>query len=96
MQERPIYFYMANLWSEVEKIFIYKEKGENEAMQSALKRAQLIFDKVRSFENKSANFEVDVLESVLVDLFSTKRKYFADRTQLSSYLNSFALRVMAR
>lgn len=96
MQERPIYFYMANLWSEVEKIFIYKEKGENELMQSALTRAVSIINKIKSFDNKSATFEINILENIITDLVGDQNKNSVFRSQLSSYLNPFALRVMRR
>lgn len=94
MEEKPIYFYMANLWSEVEKIFVWKERGDNEAMQSALKRAIPIIDKIKSFNNTSATAEINILQDILIDLNSSERKYLISREQLSSYLNPFALRVV--
>ena len=94
MKEKNICFYMANLWSEVEKVFIWKERGDMEAMQDALARVLPIIEKIKSFNNKSANAEIDILENVLNDLNNTERKYSASREQLSSYLNPFALRVI--
>jgi acetamidase/formamidase len=91
--EKPIYFYMANLWSEVEKIFIWKERKDKEAMQSALRRAIPIIEKIKSFNNKSASFEASILEDILIDLDNPQRKYLASREELSSYLNHFALRL---
>jgi len=85
---------MANLWSEVEKIFIWKERGDKIAMQDALERAKPIIEKIKSFDNKSASAEIGILEDVLNDLDSSDRKYFASREQLSSYLTPFALRVI--
>ena len=94
MQDKTICFYMANLWSEVEKIFMWKEKGDREAMQSAMARAIPIIEKIKSFNNKNANAEMGILEDVLTDLNSSERKYLADRKQLSSYLSPFALRIV--
>ena len=87
-------FYMANLWSEVEKIFIWKEKGDKKAMQSAMNRVIPIIYKIKSFNNKSASAEINILEDVLNDLNNSSKKYLASRKQLSSYLNPFALRVI--
>ena len=95
MQEKPIYFYMANLWSEVEKIFISKEKGDDASSRSAFRRAMPIIAKIKSFNNKSASFEIDILRDILDDLNNISRKYLADRKQLSSYLYPFALRAMS-
>ena len=95
MQEKPIYFYMANLWSEVEKIFISNEKGDNASSQSAFRRAMPIIAKIKSFNNKSASFEIDILQDILNDLNSIPRKYLADRKQISAYLYPFALRAMS-
>jgi len=37
-QEKPIYFYVANLGSEVQRMFVWKEKGDKEATQNANKK----------------------------------------------------------
>lgn len=87
IQERPIYFYVANLGSEVQRIFVWKEKGDREAMQNAYKRAISIIDKIKSFDNKSANTEMDILQKAI-------KENILNRNQISSYFNPFALRVM--
>ena len=86
---------MANLWSEVEKIFLSKERGDGKSMQSAMSRAMPIIEKIKSFDNKSANSEINILQDILIDLNSSKPKYLVNRKQMSSYLNPFALRVMS-
>lgn len=92
MQEKPIHFYVANLWSEVEKVFAWKEKGDKNLMQSALGRAMHIIEKIKSFNNKSATFEISILEDILNDLDNFPRKYLADRQQINAYLYPFAMR----
>ena len=93
-QERPLYFYVANLGSEVQRIFSWKEKGDKEAAENAYKRAILIIDKIKNFGNKNANIEMDILLDSLKDLIYEKPE-FIDRNQMSAYFNPFALRVMS-
>lgn len=95
-QEKPIYFYVANLGSEAQRIFGWKEKGDKEAMQNAYKRATLIIDKIKSFNNESANAEMDILQKFFDELILEKMEYSINRNQISSYFNPFALRVINR
>lgn len=87
-QEKPIYFYVANLGSEIQRFLGWKEKGDNEAMQNAYKRAISIIEKIRSFGNQSANVEMNILQKAL-------EENILNRSQISSYFNPFALRVMS-
>jgi|SRR3989344_4591745 len=93
-QEKPIYFYVANLGSEVQRMFVWKEKGDKEATQNAYKRAISIIERIKSFGNKSANAEMSVLQKSLKELTSESNKFNLNRRQMSSYFNPFALRVM--
>lgn len=92
--ERPLYFYVANLGSEIQRIFVWKEKGDREAMQNAYNRAISIIDKIKSFNNKSANTEMDILQKYFDKLILEKGEYSISRNQISSYFNPFALRVV--
>jgi len=80
-------FYMANLGSEVQRVLSWKEKGDKEATKNAYKRAISIIGKIKSFNNKSANAEMDILQKSL-------EKSVLDRSQMSSYFSPFALRVI--
>ena len=93
IQDRPIHFYVANLGSEIQRIFVWKEKGDKEAMQNAYKRALSIIETIKNFDNKSANMEMDIISGSLVDLVSEREEHI-DRVQMSSYFNPFALRVI--
>ena len=86
-QEKPLYFYVANLGSEVQRFLGWKEKGDKEAMQNAYKRAISIIGKIKSLGNESANAEMDILQEAI-------EKNILNRSQASSYFNPFALRVM--
>jgi hypothetical protein len=95
MKERPNYFYMANLWSEVEKIFIWQERGDKNAMSSASSRALSIIEKIKNSIDKGARAEALILEDVLMDLKSPNRKYLVSRSEMAAYLKPFASRLLA-
>lgn len=92
--EKPLYFYVANLGSEIQRMFVWKEKGDKEAMLGAHKRVISIIEKIKSFGDKSANTEMDILEKNFGDFMSGKDEIYINRDQISSYFNPFALRVM--
>jgi DNA/RNA-binding domain of Phe-tRNA-synthetase-like protein len=93
-QERPIYFYVANLGSEVQRIFSWKEKNDEMALKNAYNRALGIIETVRSFGNMNANTEMNILQKVLEDLVSGNKSSYLNRNQMSSYFNPFAWRVI--
>ncbi len=93
-KDKPLCFYVANLGSEVQRIFSWKEKGDKEAMENAYKRAVSIIDTVKNFHNKSATTEMDILKKSLEDFISEDSKSILNRNQISSYFNPFALRVI--
>lgn len=95
MQEKPLYFYMANLWSEVEKIFIWKERGDDKAVSSAYNRTLSIIERIKNSGNKSAHDEVSILERVLKEIKNSEEKPFISRNQMSSYLKPFVSRLLA-
>lgn len=92
--EKPLYFYVANLGSEIQRIFVWKEKGDKEAMQNSYKRAISIIDKIKSFDNKSANAEMNILQKSFKNFTSKNENSSFNRNQMSSYFNPFALRVV--
>lgn len=87
MEEQPIYFYVANLGSEIQRFFSWKEKGDIEAMKNAYDRAVNIIDTIKSFHNESAIKEMNILKKAL-------KEDILNRKQVSSYFNPFALRVV--
>ena len=95
MKERPNYFYMANLWSEIEKIFIWKDRGDKHAMDSAAVRALSIIEKVKNSVDRSARAEALILEDILTDLKCINRKYAVSRAEMSAYLKPFVSRLIA-
>lgn len=94
MQEKPLYFYMANLWSEVEKIFIWRERGDERAVAGAFNRMLPIIEKVKNSGDKNARAEISILEEALLDIKDSKNESKISRAQMSSYLRPFAARIL--
>jgi hypothetical protein len=94
MQEKPLYFYVANLGSEVQRIFSWKEKNDRVALKNAYNRALGIIETVKSFENVNANTEMDILQKALEDLVLNDKNSYLSRNQMSAYFNPFALRIV--
>ncbi len=93
-QQKPIHFYVANLGSEVRRIFGWQEKGDVEAMNNAYKRSIEIIDRIKKFENTSANKEMDILKQYLSEFVFEPKESPVNKEQMSSYFNPFAFRVM--
>ncbi len=92
-KDKPIYFYVANLGSEVHRLLNWKEKGDKTAMKNAYQRSLEIIQTIKSFNNASANAEMDILRDCLKDYVSENSEQLIDRNQISSYFNPFALRI---
>lgn len=90
--DRPIYFYVANLGSEVQRILSWKERGDKEAMRNAYNRSISIIQTIKSFNKKNANIEMGILEECLSN-FIVGKDTLITRNQISSYFNPFALRI---
>jgi hypothetical protein len=91
---KPLYFYVANLGSEIQRVFVWYEKNDEEALKNAVKRSMDIIETIKSFGNKSANIEMDILSKFLVDFVSGGKEYNINRKEISLYFNHFALRVI--
>ena len=70
--ERPLYFYVANLGSEIQRIFVWKEKGDREAMQNAYNRAISIIDKIKVLIIKAQIQKWIFYKNILINLFLEK------------------------
>lgn len=92
--DKPLYFYVANLGSEVQRILSWKEKGDKEAMENSYKRAIAIIDTIEKFDNTSANKEMSIFKNTLNSVVSGNLEFNLDRDQASAYFNPFALRVI--
>lgn len=93
-KERPLHFYVANLGSEVQRIFSWKEKGDKEAMENASQRALSIIATIKDFGNLNASAEMDILENSLHYLVENTDNSSSLKKELASYFYPFAMRVV--
>ena len=95
--DRNLSFYMANLGSEISRIFSYKEKGQKELMENCYIRVKDIFSKLSILpEAKSRKLELDILADVLNDFQKNTGKYEITEESLKNYFLPFAIRVLAK
>ncbi len=92
-KDKPVYFYMANLGSEVERIFVWKEKGDRTLMINAYNRAEKIINGIIDRKlSESATKELLMLKNVLTDLKNDV--VGISRAEFASYFYPFARRVL--
>lgn len=92
--ERTSLFLMANLGSEVSKIFSAKEKGNKNLFEGAMNRAKIIISKLKELPDTKNNKEIDILKDVILDLENIDQKYQISAEQLKSYFYPFILELM--
>ena len=92
IQGKPLYFYVANLGSEIQRIFAWKEKNDNSAMKNAYYRANSLIEKIKNIASKNANVEICILQDLLKK-FVIDGEQILNRDQISNFFNPFALRI---
>ncbi len=94
IQRSPV-FLMANLGSEVSKIFGAKEKSDENMLRIASRKAQeIIVEIVKYPEMRARIHEMEMLSGVISDISSLHPKFQISSKNLKSYFYPFALRVM--
>lgn len=89
-------FYMANLGSEVSGIYSALSVADHEACHARYERAKKIITEWRLLEKRpSAVAEMDLLENIIDDLVSVKRKFKVPKVDMEAYFRPFALRVLS-
>jgi hypothetical protein len=95
MIERTPLFLMANLGSEVSRIFNAKEKSDNVMLENALKKAKEIISHIMQFpEMKSRIIELESISLVISDISSEDPQMHISPEHLKSYFLPFAMRLM--
>ncbi len=90
-------FYMANLGSEVQRIFRWKKLGDEKETKSAVERALKIIETLLSLpEVKGREGEVFILKDIISDYALPERKFKISENHLTSYFMPFALNVISR
>ena len=92
--ERTSLFFMANLSSEVSRIFSAKENGDLKILQMAMAKAKSIISELKKLPDTKNNREIDILADVIDDLGQKNQKYQVSQEYLKSYFYPFAMRLM--
>ena len=92
--ERTSVFFMANLGSEVSRIFSAKESGDLKILQMAMAKAKSIISELKKLPDTKNNKEIDILVDVINDLGQKNQKYQVSQEYLKSYFYPFAVRLM--
>ncbi|OGZ04176.1 MAG: hypothetical protein A2648_01155 [Candidatus Lloydbacteria bacterium RIFCSPHIGHO2_01_FULL_41_20] len=94
--ERTTLFLMANLGSEMSRLFSFKERGENELAKSSAERAIKIIDSIVAKPNiGGGKSEAEILRSIVSDMISALPNYSIGEKELNSYFMPFAIRAMS-
>jgi hypothetical protein len=92
--ERTSLFLMANLGSEVSKIFSAINKNNSPLLNDAFKRAETILHKIKDLPETKNNKELDILHDVIKDICQREGRYDIKQEHLESYFTPFALRLL--
>ena len=92
--ERTSFFLMANLGSEVAKMFSAKERGSLDSFHRAMIQAKLILSELKNIPDIKNNTEIDILADVINDLGEKTQKYEISSKQLQSYFYPFVIKLM--
>lgn len=93
--ERTATFLMANLGSEVSRLFSAQNSGEKDKGLGAAARAHEILDELLARpEMKERGGEINILYDIIEDAFSDTPRYPLRKEELENYFMPFALRTM--
>ncbi len=94
MIQRSSLFLMANLGSEVSKMFGAKERSDMTVLQGASRKAQEIISEIIKYPEMRARIhEIEILSSVITDISSPDPKFKISPKNLKSYFFPFVLRL---
>ena len=94
--QRTIQFLMANLGSEVARLFSFKRKGEFDQARSSSERASKIIDSLEKHPDiHGGRGEVEIMKEIINDAMSVKPKLHVTENELKSYFMPFSLRALA-
>ena len=92
--ERTSVFLIANLGSEVSRIFSAKEKSNINLFKNAMDGARKILSELKTLPDTKNNEEINILEDVIEDIGRDHCKYQISLEQLGSFFYPFAKIVM--
>jgi len=95
MTLRTSKFLMANLGAEVERILLWKEKNDQQMIESARDRAQKILDQIMGSPDMSARAkEIKMLNEAINDIAGKTPKYNIVPAHLRGYFTPFTKSIL--
>lgn len=95
MIPRTSKFLMANLGAEVERILLWKEKNNQQMIESACNRAQMILDQIMKFPDMPSRAkEIKILNEAITSLASKTPKYAIVPEHIRGYFAPFTKSVL--
>lgn len=93
---RSSLFLMANLGSEVSRLFSAREKRDSKMIRESFERAQKILNEIIVIPDmKKREEEVNILREIINDLADENREVKTSKKDLIGYFTPFAMRLMA-
>ena len=87
---------MANLGSEVSQVFSFAERDRWDMARSAKLRAERIIGELLASDDlHGGKAEVETVRDILDDLFSKKRQFWIQKSEIEKYFLPFALRALS-
>lgn len=94
MNQRSELFLIANLGSEVAKIFSAKKSGNNFMLETALKKTESMMSELKNIPETKENKEIEMLADIVGDFKETNHKYNIPKEDFEAYFYPFAVRLM--
>lgn len=95
MKVQTSLFLMANLGSEVTRIFSYQDRRDSNMFNLAMEKTKSIFAELKNIPETKDNGEIDILRDIINDISQNSKKYDVPLEQLQSYFYPFAMKVIS-
>ena len=94
--KRTSTFLMANLGSEIARLFLAVEKGDELKIKATKERADGILHQLENMPDmKSRQIELSIINEVIDDLEKKQKQFSVTAESFSRYFQPFALRVLS-
>jgi hypothetical protein len=94
--QRTTQFLMANLGSEVSRLFAFKRRGEIDQARTSAERALKITTALEHHPRiNGGRKEVEILKDIIKNAFLKKPKYHITEGELTAYFRPFSIRALA-
>ena len=94
--KRTSTFLMANLGSEIARLFSAVEKSDESKIKTAKKRAEQILRQLADMPDMiSRRPEINIIKEIIADLGKKQSRFSVTAESLAKYFQPFALRVLS-